>query len=168
MSKKFNIGLNRSVAVKKQGGDLCITISEEGADKSAEFTSKRWVQFVRIFEQIDESLQQILAKQYVKYCMHIGGKWFVSVTTGFACVDIRQFYYHPTLGPRPSKKGIALRLGEWSTLKETIQQILTKYPVLNTTQTCSSQADHYNLEGALLCQECFPFQSAELYHSTTT
>jgi hypothetical protein len=94
MSKKFTIGVNRAVGVKKQGGDLCITIAEQGTDKSAEFNTKRWVQFVRIFNQIDESLQQIAAKQYVKYCTHIGGKWFVSVTTGFACVDVRQFYYH--------------------------------------------------------------------------
>jgi hypothetical protein len=72
MSKKFTIGVNRAVGVKKQGSDLCITIAEQGTDKSAEFNTKRWVQFVRIFNQIDESLQQIAAKQYVKYCTHIG------------------------------------------------------------------------------------------------
>ena len=167
MSKKFTVGVNRSVAVKKQGSDLCITIAEEGTDKSAEFTSKRWIQFVQIFEQVDESLRQIAANQYVKYCTHIGGKWYVSVTTGFSCVDVRQFYYHPTQGPRPSKKGIALRLSEWNTLKVVVQQMYAKYPILTTTQTCSSQADHYNLEGALACPECYPFQSAELFHSTT-
>jgi hypothetical protein len=160
MSKKFTIGVNRSVTVTKQGGDLSITIAEQGTDKSAEFTTKRWVQFVRIFDQIDESLQQITANQYVKYCTHVGGKWFVSVTTGFACVDIRQFYYHPTQGYRPTKKGIALRLPEWSTLKEVVQQMNANYPILTTTETC----DHYNLEGALSCPECFPFQSAELLH----
>jgi hypothetical protein len=167
MSKKFTIGVNRAVGVKKQGSDLCITIAEQGTDKSAEFNTKRWVQFVRIFNQIDESLQQIAAKQYVKYCTHIGGKWFVSVTTGFACVDVRQFYYHPTQGPRPSKKGIALRLHEWNTLKEVIPQMNAKYPTLTTTETCSMQADHYNLEGALSCLECYPFQSAELLNLVT-
>lgn len=167
MSKKFTIGVNRSVTVKKQAGDLCITISEEGTDKLAEFTSKRWVQFVRVFDQIDESLIQMRANQPVQYCTHIGGKWYVSVTNGFACVDIRQFYYHPIQGPRPTKKGIALRITEWVKLKDVVQQLDTKYPMLTTTQTCSSQADHYNLEGALSCLECFPFQSDELYHSTT-
>jgi hypothetical protein len=167
MSKKFNIGVNRSVIVKKQAGDLCISVVEEGTDKSAEFTSKRWIQFVSVFDQIDESLQQIAAKQYVKFCIHIGGKWYVSVTTGFACVDIRQFYYHQTMGPRPSRKGIALRLSEWSALKDVVQQLYVKYPTLTTTQTCSSQPDHYNLEGALSCPECSPFQLLEMYHSTT-
>jgi hypothetical protein len=168
MSKKFVIGLNRSVSVKKQNGDLYITISEHGTPKTAEFTSKRWVEFVRLFEQIDESLQQIAAKQYVKYCTHIGGKWHVSVTTGFACVDIREFYYHPTQGPSPSKKGIALRLGEWSALKEVVQQINAKYPVLTTTLPCSSQPDHYNQEGALSCVECYPYQFDELLHSISS
>ena len=167
MSKKFTIGVDRAVAVKKQGGDLSITIAEQGADKSAEFTTRRWVQFVRVFEQVDESLQQVAANQYVKYSTHIGGKWYVSVTTGFPCVDIRQFYYHPTQGPRPTKKGIALRLREWSMLKEIVQQMNAKYPILTTMETCSSQADHYNLEGAFSCQECFPFQSDELLHLAT-
>lgn len=168
MSKKFTIGVDRAVVVKKQGAnDLCITITEQGTDKSAEFTTKRWVQFVRIFELIDESLQQIAAKQYVKYCTHVGGKWFVSVTTGYACVDIRQFYYHTTQGHRPTRQGIALRLHEWSALKEVVQQMNAKYPVLTTTETCSSQPDHYNLEAALSCQECFPFQAAELSHLAT-
>jgi hypothetical protein len=30
MSKKFTIGVNRAVGVKKQGSDLCITIAEQG------------------------------------------------------------------------------------------------------------------------------------------
>jgi hypothetical protein len=64
-----------AILFKKQSGDLCITIFEESMDKSAEFTSKRWAQFVRLFEQIGESLQQIAANQYVKYYSHIGGKW---------------------------------------------------------------------------------------------
>jgi hypothetical protein len=168
MSKKFTIGVNRSVTVKKENGDLSITIAEQGTDKSAEFTTKRWVQFVRVFEQVDESLQQITAKQYVKYCTHVGGKWFVSVTTGFACVDIRQFYYHPTQGPRPciqegnrsTTTGMEHAEGDRTTDEREI-------PILTTTQTCSSQTDHYNLEGALSCRECFPFQSDKLLHSAT-
>ena len=167
MSKKFNIGVNRTVAVKKQNDNLTITISEQGTDKSAEFTAKRWAQFVHWFDEIDESLQKIAAKQYVKFCMHIGGKWHVSVTTGFACVDLRQFYYHHTNGPSPSKKGIALRISEWNALKDVVAQMNAKYPVLTTTLPCSLQADHYNQEGGLSCVECHPYQYDELFHSAT-
>ena len=42
MSQKFNIGVNRTVAVKKQNDNLTITISEQGTDKLAEFTAQRW------------------------------------------------------------------------------------------------------------------------------
>ncbi len=162
MSKKFVIGENRAIVVKKKGTDFSIVISEDGSEKFAEFSGKRWTQFVSIFEQVDESLKQIAAKQYVKYCAHVGGKWYVSVKTGFACVDIREFYYSPNQGPRPRKKGIALRLREWDALKEVVQRINDKFPMLTKILPCWSQSDHYNQESAMLCTECYPFLSNEM------
>jgi hypothetical protein len=47
-----------------------------------------------LIDKVDESILQLLAKQYVKLNLQIGGAWYLYLTTGFACVDIRQFYYH--------------------------------------------------------------------------
>ena len=167
MAKNYSIKRNIYLAVKKLNGDLLVTIAEEGSDvKTVTFPSRRWAQFVMAIGQVDEAVNNLLAKQYVQLSLHIGGKCYISVTTGFACVDIRQFYYNYELkGPSPSKKGIALRLPEWIALKEIIQQLHQKHPVLSTIQPCSYQLDHQNQEGALSCVECHPFQYDELLHS---
>ena len=68
----------------------------------------------------------------------------VSVTTGYQCVDLRMFYQHPHHGPRPSYEGIALRLDEWSSLKELLPQIHKEHPMLT---------DDYHVGW---CKECNP------------
>ena len=166
MTKNWSIGVNRYVSVKKHGGDLHVTIAEEGSDtKSVTFPSRRWAEFVRCIDEVNENVNALIAKQYVQLNRPIGGKWYVSMTTGFACVSIRQYYYHSVKGPSPGRQGIALRLPEWNRLKDVILQVNQKYPALSTVQPCSTQFDHQNLEGALSCSECHPFQYDELLHS---
>ena len=123
MAKRYSIGGNRYVVVKKQDNEICVTIVDEKSEKSATLAAKRWAQFVAVMYQIDESLTQLLTNQYVKYNFHLGGAWCVSVTTGFRCVDIRKWYYNCSLREtKPTKTGIALRLSEWNTLKELVHQ----------------------------------------------
>jgi len=79
------------VTVKKHDGDTIITIEEEGSDlKTVTLPSRRLAQFVEAMGQVDEAINSLVAKQYVQLSIHVGGKWYLSVTTGFACVDIRQ------------------------------------------------------------------------------
>jgi len=66
------------------------------------------------FENINEAVKQLHEKKYVKYFKHIGGDWYVSVTTGFWCVDLRKFYTSKEGDLKPKREGIALRLNEWS------------------------------------------------------
>ncbi len=166
MSKRYRIGVNRNVTVKTQDGELYVTISEDKSVKSVTFPAKRWAQFVAIMNRVDEGLEQLISKQRVNFSYHVGGAWYVSVTTGFQCVDIRKWYYNTSINDvKPTKTGIALRLREWGALKEIIRQIHQKHPLLTTTPTYSSQADHYNLDGALACTECHPFRMHELLFS---
>jgi hypothetical protein len=154
MSTTFNIGVNRNVIVEKQDGDLVVLIEETGTDKKIVFTGKRWAQFLLLIEDVDNAVDQLNARQYVSYQTHIGGKWYVSITTGFMCVNLRQFYLHTTLGVRPTKNGIALRLPEWIKLKEVITEV-TK--IMPAAEPCYIQEDHQNQEGWLRCIECNPF-----------
>jgi len=162
MSTNYSIGQNRTVSVSESEFDTCLTISEAGQElKSITLSSRRWAQFMEVMSQVDEAVHSLLAKQYVQLNIHIGGKCYLSVTTGFAC----QYYFNKTKGPSPTKTGIALRLSEWTALKELIPQLHQQYPVLSTTQPCTYQLDHQNLEGALSCMECHPFLYDELLHS---
>jgi hypothetical protein len=169
MVKRYNLSVNRHLVVNKRDGDLFITIAEEGADnKTVTFPSKRWAQLVILFNQIEEALHQLIARQYVLFKQHIGGGCYVSITTGFQCIDLRYFYFnHITGEPKPTKKGIALQISEWYMLKDLIPQINKNHPTLASAQPCYLQEDHLNQEGALSCTECFPFQYENLFRSLT-
>jgi hypothetical protein len=164
MSKEFYISANRRVVVKNQDGDYIIIIEEIGSElKTVKFPAKRWAQLVAIEYYIDQSINKLLAKEEkVSFQTQIGGGIYVSVTSGFECVDIREFYFDKNKGfPCPSRRGIALRTMEWEKLKLTFHEIRSKFPALSAIQPCSEGTDHYNQECALSCRECQPFRYEE-------
>ena len=144
MAKRYCLnGSNRFISVDSE---FIVTVFEEGnPEKSATFTPERWAQFVLIFDELSENVQKLTdGRSYIKYRHHLGGRWYVSVTTGFQCVDIRQFYWHREKGPSPSKRGIALRLSEWTSLAELLSHLHLQHPELATAEPCDAGADHYN------------------------
>ena len=167
MTKIYCRVRNTHVSAKKQDGSLHITIAEEGSDvKTVTLPSIRWARFVAVLGQVDKAVNQLAAKQYIQLSLHLGGKYYLSVTTGFAGVDIREYYFNRTVEEvEPCKKGIALRIPEWAALKDVVQQLNKKHAMLANAQSCAYQLDNQNLEGALNCIECPPFQYEELFHS---
>ena len=139
-------GNNRFLSVEGSGKSLRVLIFEEGADKKiATFTPARWAQFVLILDEIGDNVKSLSVPQSnVRYQNHIGGRWYVSITAGFKCVDIRQFYWHREKGPAPSKRGIALRLPEWKCLTEIISHIHLQHPTLAEAEPCWASPNHYN------------------------
>jgi hypothetical protein len=94
-------------------------------------------QFVEYFNDIGDSVTKLMQKEEdVKLQLHIGGGWYVSVSSGYWCVDIRKFYCLPGVGVKPTKNGIALRLREWGRLKDVIGEIKEKNPKLTEAQPC--------------------------------
>lgn len=169
MARRYSLSETRFVIVENSNDDefFAIKILEEGTNKVAMFTSVRWIHFTKVINQIEDSVVLLLARNYVKLNLHIGGRWYVSVTTGFPCIDFRLFYHNTVHGPRPTKTGIALRTGEWSRLRsEIIPQIFNDYPTLKSVRLCSEQPDHVNQKGRLMCRECTPFLFDEMLHST--
>ena len=154
MSKKYEIGDRRYIVVKKD--EICHF--EDGSSKCATFTYPRWVHFVEQFDEIDQCVAKVAAKDDdVKLQLHIGGGWYVSVTSGFFCVDVRRFYLLPGAGVKPTRTGIALRFYEWTRLKATATEIRHRHPKVADAQPCWTGADHFNQEGAVMCGECNPF-----------
>jgi hypothetical protein len=154
MSKKFDLSEKRFVVIKKDE----VRVFEDGSNKWATFTYPRWAHFVEQFVEIDESVTKLTAgQQDVKLQLHVGGGWYVSVTSGFYCVDVRKFYYLPGVGVRPTKTGIALRLYEWARLKAAAEEIRQRHPKLAQAQPCWTQATHFEEGGAMSCIECNPF-----------
>ena len=157
--KKYEIGQNRFVVIKNHKDSPTVSLVENGTTKSAEFPFARWECLTRVYVPlIEEAVKQLEAGLDVSYRQHIGGKWYVSVTKGYACVDFREFYWHPLIGEKPTKRGIALRLYEWKKLVEILSEIQKQNPALGKTPTCWDLLDHNDPEVMKNCAECNPFQ----------
>ena len=93
-----------------------VVIKDSKNNNSIKIPAKRWATFRLQFDEIENAVSKLREKQYVKYFQHIGGGWYVSVSTGFYCVDIRRFYKKDG-ELRPTREGLALRLFEWTELQ---------------------------------------------------
>jgi hypothetical protein len=154
MSKKFSLSEKRFVVVKKDD----IRLFENGSNKWATFNYLQWARFVEQFTEIDESVTKLTAgQQDVKLQSHVGGGWYVSVTSGFYCVDARKFYYLPGVGVRPTQTGIFMRLYESARLKVVAEEIRHRHPKMAKAQPCFFESTHFNQLGAMGCSECNPF-----------
>jgi Transcriptional Coactivator p15 (PC4) len=163
MMKEWIIDERRRVVVKKQDGEFAVTIEEPGSDtKSVILPAKRWAALVASEPLIDDSVHSLLAKQYVKFNTHIGGGIFVSVTTGFACVDIREFYWNKEKQTAlPTKHGIAMNMQQWPRLKEINQLIQEHFPKLAKIELCN----HQTIDELFNCIECQPFKDLKSFVS---
>jgi len=111
-----------------------------------------------MIEQIEENVRKLQSGEVVSYKESIGGGYYVSITSGFACIDVRKFFIPAgETDIKPTRQGIALRLREWGEMKKIMDQINAIYPSLGTALPCYLGDDHHNQLGALQCRECYPF-----------
>ena len=112
---------------------------------------------------IDDSVKLLQEKKFVNYQEHFGGGYFVSISTGIWCVDIRRFYRNEKGEIKPSKQGLALRLTEWNALLDQLPLIMSFEPDLIGICPCSMRESHVNDPNiALACPECSPFGGARM------
>jgi len=96
--------------------------------------------------------------QPVEYRNHIGGGRYVSVTTGFPCVDFRKFFLpYGQNEIKPTRQGVALRIPEWAEMRSVVEAVNNDHPTLATALPCFMESDHNNQLAALQCRECYPF-----------
>jgi len=95
--------------------------------------------------------------EIVKFQRHIGDGRYVSVMTGFPCVDFSKFYVlYVQQEIKPTRQGIALRLNEWMEMRKTIETInyahLTSW-VLHYRAICrtiiTTSCRHWNAESVI-------------------
>jgi hypothetical protein len=148
---KFPIGENCSMLVGKSE----LIIRDECSHKFASLTLQRSARLRAIIPDIDQAIGQILKQEKgISYRRHIGGRWFVSVSSGVWCVDIRKYLNIVKDDPdeldiRPTRCGIGIRLSEWSSMKEAMEAIYAIRPDIAETMSCMYGEDHQNQEGIL-------------------
>ena len=88
MTREYSLSAGRSLVDKKMGNVYSIMIFEMGFDnRHLEFFLIRWSSFTRAIDEIDNAVKDFKINQLLKY--YIGGGYYVSVTAGYWCVDIR-------------------------------------------------------------------------------
>jgi len=133
--------------------------------KTVTFDANRWAHFRAILTYVDDEAKELNRKtRPVAYHQHIGDGYYVSVTGGVMCVDIRKHYVPYGLTndqARPSKSGLALRLDEWAELMQTVPAINATFPSLAQAKRCSDDESHMSQRSWLECRSCFPFDSRQ-------
>lgn len=161
MMKKqiYSLGSDRVLKVSKNYQEIIFIDKNTG--KYCCFTQPRWATFMLVIDEIELQLQKVLAgQQDIKYCYHLGAAWYVSVTSGYKCVDFRRFFI--PLGEtnvKPTRTGLALRISEWRTLTSVIKQLHSDHPEIANCIPCFLSADHTTADGIRSCLECTPFQN---------
>ena len=90
MTRVFSLGAGRSLVVKKNGDVYSIMIFEMGSDKRRlDFPLVHRSSFTRAFDEIDNAVNNLKTNQQLKYSNNIGGGYYISVTAGYWCVNIR-------------------------------------------------------------------------------
>ena len=164
--KTFKIADNRLLKIAKKYDQLCI--EEKGSAKSATFTPSRWASFLLCLDEINSQVEKLVAGENIAYRCHYGASSTVttignvfSVTSGFNCVDLRQFYQ--PFGKtewKSTKTGIGLRLSEWETFKNVVVNLVQRnHPAVANFTPCFLNEDHTTVEGMQSCRECNPYAS---------
>jgi Transcriptional Coactivator p15 (PC4) len=126
--------------------------------KGIVFTKPRWATFLLHLDDIDRCVQKLKANQEIEYYKHIGGRFYVTITKDFKCVNFRKYFLpHNATKERPTRGGISLRLSEWDQLLPKIQELHLSLPELKEAKPCYSSLDHANQMGYISCTECNPF-----------
>lgn len=139
--------------------EIVIVIRNTISGKFIEIPIVRWASFLLLHADIDDAVKLLLEKKTVNYFEHFGGGWYVSVSTGILCVDLRRFYRNNRGEIKPTKQGFALRLTEWNELLNQLSLIMSFEPELLVACPCHMREDHLNDPQVVLdCPECSPFE----------
>ena len=111
-----------------------------------------------IQNEVCEKVEALNKPEEFEYKAHLGGGLYCTVRSGCYSVHLRKYFIPSDKQfPIPTKKGIALRLGEWKKLIIHLKTIGEEFPELGNATPCLFDVFHSNQEAAFSCLECYPF-----------
>jgi len=82
-----------------------------------------------IIDEVETNVEALRVNHPVSYKTHIAGGYYEFITSGFNCVDIRKFYVpYGQTDPKPTRRGIALRLASGLKLRRSSTPSTTSFP----------------------------------------
>jgi len=112
-----------------------------------------------------KKFQDLRVGKPVQYRTHVGGGYFISITTDCDFVDIRKFHMaEGQMQEEPSDEGIQLPLAEWDKIPGTIELAKSVFHGLQLqAKTCFDINHPSEPHHAPQCSECSPFCSILVY-----
>jgi hypothetical protein len=154
----YRLSERYGLETRKEQNETIVVILNVNSGKFIEIPAVRWASFLLLQADIDDAVKLLLEKRTVNYFEHFGGAWYVSVSTGISCVDLRRFYRNDRGVIKPTKQGLALRISEWKELMNQLPLIMSFEPELLVACPCPMREDHLNDPNIVLeCRECSPF-----------
>ena len=155
--KDYELSANRFIEIHCDDGVYTVIVSDQNESiyHEAELIGVRWVKFLTYIDEIDTRVKAGCVETFQE---HIGGGWYVSLSPGYKCVNIRRWYKNGKGETKPTRHGIALLLPEWEKLKEVLRCIPVDVPQLTNYQVCF----HLGQLEWLDCRECHPFGYEDL------
>ena len=154
----YRLGKRYILETRNSQDEAAVIIRNVNSGNFIEIPAVRWATFLMLQADIDEALGKLLLKKTVNYNEHIGGGYYVSVSTSSGCVDLRRFYKDDKGEIKPTSHGLSLDSSEWCHLANQLLIIMSHEPNLRTVCLCSMREDHINNPSIILsCSECSPF-----------
>jgi hypothetical protein len=123
--------------------------------RSIFITLPRFVRLISLKAEIDKAIADTKTSTNAVYKRHIGGNIYVSVSSKYHTVDIRQFANIDS-ELTATRVGIALHYAEWYFLNQSYKYIQEVLPLMKNLKHCSQTHDLENIEETFHCRECFP------------
>jgi hypothetical protein len=137
----------------------CVVLTHKvaGGDwKSVSLLLPRYAKLMSLRREVDEAISVSKINDDYKFSKHLGGLLYVTVSSKYPCVDIRQFYlYDGDLKPR--RQGVALHYAEWYYFKQAYEGLCKVVPQLVEMKHCSALHSIEKLDESFACRECYPY-----------
>jgi len=115
LNMKFELGPSRNLHVLPDK----ISIDDTSTGRYLQLNFDRYAKILEAVPEIDEEVRKISDyEEGVNYLLPIGDDHYVSVKSGYRCVDIRRWYRAADDSARPTRIGMPLRLSEWIKFKD--------------------------------------------------
>jgi hypothetical protein len=127
----------------------------KGAARTVCISTSRFIELILQRIPIQINIQLIQAGKMSNYQHHIGGNIYVSLSSDYPSIDIRQFYYD-SQGLQATSLGVNLHITEWDEFINSYREVTLRIPAIKHVKTCS-QIHGDNYEEKFSCLECHPY-----------
>lgn len=151
--KSFTLSKRRVLTIDSDNDVFICDVNDNG--KKCFFTGSRFKNFYQMMPNINLEVTKASDGKKVSLQLHLGGGWYLSLTPGLHCVDIRRFYRDSSSGQiKPTKVGLALTYSEFNSLMNAAACIMDEVDGFEAISHCW----HATTEELDACAECKLFK----------